>query len=336
VRALRNSVLAEDVATLDDSSSDVGGSKILMKTVFPVLLVLACLIEAIAHAQLAADAAAAPQPRRALGQVTVFFDDFSGSELDRSKWNVEVTRDLVFNNEQQAYVDSKETVYLVDGPESAGAENGALVIQAKVKPGNSVEGLTRKLDFVSGRINTLGKVEFCYGTAAARMKLPLGCGLWPAFWALGDGQWPDAGEIDVMESVGEPDWTSVALHGTGYSGETPLISRNQFPEAESAAAWHVYSVDWSPRELVFRVDDRAVYRVTRAMVEHYGDWKFDSGKYLILNLAVGGAYPEKANGVQRPYPGLPETTLERIKAGEAKVLVDWVRVTKNRREIRCP
>jgi beta-glucanase (GH16 family) len=307
-----------------------------MKMLLAALLVLMCLIEASVQAQSLADGAGSAQPNPSTEQETVFFDDFSGPELNRSLWNVEVTHDLVVNNEQQSYVDSIETLYLVDGPESAGAENGALVIQAKYKPGNPVEGLVRKLDFVSGRINTRKKLEFCYGTAAARMKLPRGSGLWPAFWALGNGPWPDSGEIDVMEFVGEPDWTSVALHGPGYSGETPIVNRSYFPESNDATAWHVYSVDWSLHELVFRVDNRIVYRATRPMVEHYGEWKFDNPEYLILNLAVGGAYPEKTNGVHNPYPGLPEKTVERIKGGHAKVLVDWVRVTKNEHESPSP
>jgi beta-glucanase (GH16 family) len=139
-----------------------------------------------------------------------------------------------------------------------------------------------------------------------------------------------------MEYIGEPDWTSAALHGPGYSGETPMINKIYFPDSDDATSWHVYSTDWSPRGFVFRVDDRIVFRATRPMVEHYGNWKFDNAKYLILNLAIGGAFPEKVNGVKSPYPGLPETTVERIKAGEAKLLVDWVRVTKTGRESRGP
>ena len=83
------------------------------------------------------------------------------------------------------------------------------------------------------------------------MKLAAGAGLWPAFWALGDGRWPDTGEIDIMENVGESAWTSVALHGPGYFGDTPLVRR---VPAQDVSAWHVYSVDWTEDTLVFRVD----------------------------------------------------------------------------------
>jgi beta-glucanase (GH16 family) len=132
-----------------------------------------------------------------------------------------------------------------------------------------------------------------------------------------------------MENVGEPDWTSVALHGPGYSGETPLVNKVYFPPPKDATAWHVYAVDWTPRGFVFKVDGAVVYRATRPMVEHYGRWAYDNPKYLILNLALGGAYPVKTNRVTKPYPGIPEATVDQIKANKVRVLVDWVRVTKN-------
>jgi hypothetical protein len=84
-----------------------------------------------------------------------------------------------------------------------------------------------------------------------------------------------------------------------------------------------------PEELVFRVDGQEYYRVSKAMVEEHGRWAFDNPKFLILNLALGGAYPVGVNRVKEPYLGLPGETVERIKAGEGKVLVDWVRVTRN-------
>jgi hypothetical protein len=71
-----------------------------------------------------------------------------------------------------------------------------------------------------------------------------------------------------------------------------------------------------------------MYRATRPMIEHYCPWAYDNARKLILNMALGGAYPVKTNGVKSPYPGLPAETVELIKAGKAKMLVDWVRVTK--------
>ncbi len=257
----------------------------------------------------------------------VFFDDFAGPTLDRSKWNVVVTGRTV-NNEQQAYVDSTDTISPVHGAEAEGAANGALVLHPRYRPG-FVTPQGKKFDFISGRMDTRGKVEFTYGTVAARLKLTAGSGLWPAFWALGTGKWPDTGEIDIMENVGPSDWVSAALHGPGYFGNTPLTKRTPLPPDKDITVWHVYSVDWKPDELVFKIDDKEVYRVTRAMVEHYGPWAYDNPKFLILNFALGGGYPEGVNKVSSPYPGLPDTTVQLIKDGKARMLVDWVRVTKS-------
>ena len=114
----------------------------------------------------------------------------------------------------------------------------------------------------------------------------------------------------------------------GYSGETPLVNKVYFPKHKDVTAWHVYTVDWTPKGFVFKVDDDVMYRATRPMIEHYGKWAYDNPAHLILNMALGGAYPVKTNGVKGPHPGLPDQTIELIKAGKAKMLVDWVRVTK--------
>ena len=260
-----------------------------------------------------------------------FFEDFSATELDRSRWNVEVTGRTV-NNEQQAYVDSAETLYIVhDGPLAEGAENeGVLVIHPRWRKGYSSESTrSREYDFVSGRINMRGKVEFSHGTAAARIKMTSGPGLWPAFWLLGNDAWPATGEIDIMEYVGDESWVSQAVHGPGYSGNTPIANRFSFPEGTKATDWHVYSVDWSDSEMVFKVDDKEVYRATKAMVESHGQWAFDNPKFVIVNFAIGGGYPQGVNHVRQPYPGLPESTVDLIKKDKALYLVDWIRVTKN-------
>jgi beta-glucanase (GH16 family) len=246
----------------------------------------------------------------------IFADEFSGSELDRSHWNVVVTGRTV-NNELQAYVDS---------PDVLSVAGGALVIRPRFRPGfKTPEG--RSFDFISGRIDTRGKVAFTYGTVAARMKLAAGAGLWPAFWALGDGRWPDTGEIDIMENVGDPGWTSVALHGPGYFGNTPLVKRAPLAGRHDATAWRVYLVEWTRDALVFKVDKREVYRVTREMVEKFGPWAFDNPKHLILNLALGGNYPAGVNKSGAPYPGLSQAAVSSIRNDEPRILVDWVRVT---------
>jgi len=258
-------------------------------------------------------------------QDVVFFDDFSGPALDRSKWNVIVTGRTV-NNEQQAYVDSRDTLELLTGAAADGAENGALSIHPRFSPGFLTSD-GRSFDFVSGRIESRGKVEFTYGTVAARIKMAAGPGLWPAFWALGSGRWPETGEMDVMENAGDPSWISAALHGPGYSGNTPFVRRRPFPAGSDATGWHVYAMDWSPDGLAFTVDGDTYYEPTRARVEERGRWAYDTPKFLILNVAIGGQFPRGFNKVTSPYPGLPEATVDLIKGGTVRILVDWVRVT---------
>jgi beta-glucanase (GH16 family) len=251
---------------------------------------------------------------------TLFADEFSGTALDRAKWNVIVTGSgwRTVNDEQQAYVDSPDVLAVADG---------VLTIRPRFRKGfKTPEGSA--FDFVSGRIDTRGKFDFSYGTAAARMKLAAGEGLWPAFWALGNGRWPDTGEIDVMENVGDPSWTSVALHGPGYFGNTPLVKRAPLPAAGDITAWHVYSVDWTPDLLVFKVDDREIYRASKADVEKYGRWSFDNPKHLIANLALGGTYPKGVNKIESPYAGIAQSTVDAIKADRVAIAIDWVRVAQ--------
>lgn len=258
-------------------------------------------------------------------QKLIFWDDFSLGQLDRSKWNVRTTG-VTHNNEQQAYVDSSETLYVLPEQAVPGATNGALVIHPRYCPGfKTPEG--KQFDFISGRINTKEKFDFKYGSTAVRIKLPLGPGLWPAFWALGKEKWPESGEIDIMEYVGEPDWVGAALHGPGYCGESGLVNKKFFSGENDATDWHVYSVDWFPDRLIFKVDGETIYRVTRPMVQFFGPWVFDDHKYLILNFALGGIYPFKTNGVHKPYYGLPEPTVQNIKEDQVKIIVDWVQVS---------
>jgi len=255
----------------------------------------------------------------------LFFDDFTSGGLDRARWNVEITGPI-YNDEQQAYIDSPETIYTENLHD--GEVNGVLVIQPRYRPGFvTPEG--NAFDFVSGRINTLGKVEFTYGSIAARVKLTAGAGLWPAFWVMGsDKPWPENGEIDIMGNIGEPEWTDVALHGPGYSGNTPLVGKGYFVDENDATAWHIYSVEWRKDALLFQTDGELVYHVTRAMVEQFGPWTYDNSKFMILNCALGGTYPFSVNGIESPYLGMSEATVQLIKADQARVLIDWVRVTK--------
>lgn len=257
----------------------------------------------------------------------LLFEDFRSGVLDRSIWNVR-TSGRTHNNEQQAYVDSPETIYVVGEDQLPGTAHGALVIHPRYHPGFATpEG--DRFDFVSGRIDSREKFDFKYGTAAARMMLPPGQGFWPAFWMMGYGPWPDTGEIDIMEYVGERDWVSSAVHGPDYHGEMGLVNKLYFPTAADAAGWHIYAVDWKRDELTFTVDGQTIFRITRPMAEFFGPWVFDNDKYLILNFALGGTYPFKCNGVQAPYYGMPEETVQKIKDDQAWIAVDWVKVSRD-------
>jgi beta-glucanase (GH16 family) len=282
-------------------------------TAFTLLTALALTLPAQAddHA-----ATASAEARR-----LVFADEFNAGTLDRGKWHV-VGMDFWVNEEQQAYLDSPDTIQFSSDIE--GADGGALVLRPVYRPGVDTRK-DRSADFISGRIHSMGKAEFTYGRVEARIKLPEHEGVWPAFWMLGNGRWPDTGEIDIMEYVGEPDWIGVALHGPGYSGETPLVNKYVFSEGTDATDWHTYAIEWTRDAILFEVDGRLIYRVTRPMVEFYGEWRFDTPKHLILNFALGGIYPFKTSGIAKPYKGMPQATVDAIKAGEVAMYVDWVR-----------
>lgn len=264
--------------------------------------------------------AAAPAPAPAAPLRLVFAEEFDGGALDRARWNVEGPGFHV-NNEQQRYIDSPETIAFA---QPQGAEGGALLLRPVWRPGFAAPDGARA-DFVSGRINTSGKFAITYGKVSARVRMPAGSGLWPAFWLLGYGNWPDSGETDIMEYVGEQGWTSAAMHGPGYSGDTPLARRQWFPAGEDATGWHVYSVVRTPDAVAFSVDEREFYRVTRADVERYGPWRFDRPQYVILNFALGGVYPYGVNRVEQPYFGLPQATVDLIRTGQPAMEIDWVR-----------
>lgn len=290
----------------------------------PITLALTVLLGAAACQAAPRPGDPAPATSGGQGRALLFADEFNDGQLDRSKWNV-IGPGFWVNNEQQAYVDAPDTIHFLPAGVVPGADGGVLVLQPRYRKGfRTPDG--RTTDFVSGRLESQGKFEFTYGRAAARIRMSDAVGVWPAFWLLGNGPWPNAGEIDIMEYVGEADWTGVALHGEGYSGETPFVDKQFFPPGTDVTQWHEYAVEWTPRQILFLVDGRLTYRVTRPMVEHYGKWSYDTPKFVILNFALGGAYPHKTNGIDTPYQGLPASTVERIRQGDITMHVDWVRV----------
>ncbi|MEV7404718.1 discoidin domain-containing protein [Streptomyces sp. NPDC091267] len=260
---------------------------------------------------------------------TTFFDDFTGSGLDRSKWRTVRTGTEMgpVNGESQAYVDSPDTIR---------TENGALVLASKYCKGCTPTP-NGTFDFTSGRVDTNTKFDFTYGKVSARMKLPVGDGFWPAFWMLGSNvddptvSWPGSGETDIMENIGYGDWTSSALHGPGYSADGNIGKQQTYPNGGRADEWHTYGVEWTPEGMTFTVDDRVVQRTSRQKLESTrGQWVYDHNQYVILNLALGGAYPAGWNKVTQPYWGLPQSSVDRIAQGGVKAEIDWVRVEQKK------
>jgi beta-glucanase (GH16 family) len=150
--------------------------------------------------------------------------------------------------------------------------------------------------YTSARLTTLGKFSFTYGRVEARIKIPSGRGLWPAFWMLGrvgPGEtWPAGGEIDVMENIGsEPGTIHGSLHGPGYSGANDLTASYTLAKDRTfAAGFHTFRVDWSPSMITFSVDGNDYERQTPRTARGH-DWVFDRPFSLLLNLAVGGSWP---------------------------------------------
>ncbi|MEV4559576.1 discoidin domain-containing protein [Kitasatospora sp. NPDC049285] len=257
---------------------------------------------------------------------TVFFDDFTGATLDRSKWRVVVTGSTMgsVNGEAQAYIDSASTLTLA---------NSQLLITPRYLPNGYTAPGGGTYHFTSARIDTSAAVNFTYGRVSARLKMPAGLGFWPAFWLLGsnvedpDVSWPDCGETDIMENIGYPAWTSSALHGPGYSADGNIGALQNFPAGQDATAWHVYAVEWTPTAMRFSVDGVQTLEVTRQKTQATrGAWAYDHNQYVILNFALGGAYPAGWNKVTTPYWGLPQSSVDQVAAGAATLAVDWVRV----------
>lgn len=147
-------------------------------------------------------------------------------------------------------------------------------------------------DYTSGRIKTQGLFEQKYGRFEARIKLPEGAGLWPAFWMLGanvdEVPWPGCGEIDILEHQGQrPERAFGSLHGPGYSGGEAISRGFELDGGESFADdFHVFAVDWDPGRFAFSIDGEVYQIVNSSAVP--SDWVFDHEFFMILNLAVGG------------------------------------------------
>ncbi|GHD88297.1 lectin [Streptomyces naganishii] len=238
-----------------------------------------------------ADVSAAP----AVAAVSTFSDTFdgpAGAAVDPAKWQTE-TGDNVNNHERQYYTAGNRNAAL-DG-------QGHLVITARRENPAGYQCWYGTCQYTSARLNTSGKFAAQYGHVEARMKIPRGQGMWPAFWMLGDdiGQvgWPDSGEIDVMENVGfEPSTVHGTIHGPGYSGSGGIGAGYTLPGGQAFAdAFHTFAVDWAPDSITWSVDGNVYERRTPADLGGK-TWVFNKPFFLILNLAVGGYWPGDPDG----------------------------------------
>jgi beta-glucanase (GH16 family) len=207
----------------------------------------------------------------------VFSDEFEGDELNMEYWSFALGNGCPEicgwgNNEPQIYTKNNHKI-----------EDGQLVIRVnKEKNGH----------YTSTRILTKDKFEFQYGRVEARIKLPQGKGVWPAFWMLGSNidevGWPKCGEVDIMEYVGrEPGRIFSSLHTKSSHGNTINTYKTLVEGIEDS--FHVYAVDWTKNKMDFYLDGKKLY--TYAPIEkNEENWPFDQSFYMLLNVAVGGNF----------------------------------------------
>lgn len=221
---------------------------------------------------------AAPWERA--GWNLVWHDEFEDTELDRTHWTFDIGGNGWGNQELQMYTDRPENIRL---------EDGILVIEAREEP-----ELVGGRNYSSARIKTQGLHSWAYGRIEARIKLPHGQGIWPAFWMLGEDLyrkgWPGAGEIDILEFIGrEPNRIYATVHAPGYSGGDGVGGSLFVPGDSLRSDFHVYAIEWEENEIRWYFDDQEYFRLTPADVPD--EWIFDHPFFIILNLAVGGRWP---------------------------------------------
>ena len=176
------------------------------------------------------------------------------------------------------------------------------------------DGVAR--EYTSARLKTQKLFAQKYGKFEARIRIPKGQGMWPAFWMLGDdfptAGWPGCGEIDIMENIGrEPATVHGTIHGPGHSGDDSLGAPYFVPSGIVADDFHVFAVEWEPNEIRFYVDGHLYETRTPADLPAGARWTFDHPFFLILNVAVGGK-----------WPGSPDASTKFPQ----QMLVDYVRV----------
>ena len=234
------------------------------------------------------------------------FNGANGSAVDGTKWTLETGGGGWGNNELEFYTSRLQNSYQQDGK---------LVIKALQEKQIDSDGKT--WNYTSAGLKTQGKFSQAYGRFEARIKIPYGQGMWPAFWMLGDDidktAWPGCGEIDVMENIGkDPTLVHGTIHGPGYSGDGGIGSPYELAgKRRFADDFHVYAIEWEPCAIRFFVDKYLYATRTPADLPKGTKWVYDHPLFLLLNVAVGGGWP----GNPDASTVFPET-----------MLVDYVRV----------
>jgi beta-glucanase (GH16 family) len=246
------------------------------------------------------------------GWTLTWSDEFNGpngSPVDSSKW-VSETGGNGWGNQELEYYTAR--------PQNAIQQDGNLVITVLAeKYTGGADGVTR--DYTSARLKTQGKFSQKYGRFEARIKIPRGQGIWPAFWMLGDDidkrGWPKCGEIDIMENIGkEPALVHGTIHGPGYNGEHGIGAPFGLSgDAHFADDFHIYAIEWSKKSIRFYVDDHLYATRTPADLPTGTKLVYNHPFFLLLNVAVGGGWP----GNPDASSVFPQT-----------MLVDYVRVYK--------
>jgi beta-glucanase (GH16 family) len=248
------------------------------------------------------------------GYHLVWSDEFQqpvNAPPDSTHWSYETGANGWGNNEMEDYVTDMEHAHVVADP--AATDGKALQIQATYNG----QGLSHG-NFQSARLVTRGKFSVQYGYIEARIQVPSGQGIWPAFWMLGANLgdpgvgWPNCGEVDIMEAIGnQPTRNLASLHGPGYSGSNSLHAPYFLPNGQQFKdGYHTFGLLWKPDSVTFSVD--GIPYETRTPADISGKtWAFNHSFFLVMNLAVGG-----------DFPGSPDATTVFPK----KMLVDYVRV----------
>jgi beta-glucanase (GH16 family) len=216
------------------------------------------------------------------------FDRPAGTAPDPAKWRYDIGGGGWGNAEHQYYTNRTDNASH-DG-------NGNLVITARRNNPAGYQCWYGSCQYTSARLLTNGTFTQAYGRFEARIQIPRGQGIWPAFWMLGDnfGQvgWPESGEIDIMENIGrEPGTVHGTVHGPGYSGGGGIGGSYTLPGGRAFAdGFHVFAVDWEPGSITWSVDGNAYFRITPSDLRG-NRWVFDHPFFMIMNVAVGGQWP---------------------------------------------